>query len=86
MSSSHGLVHVMRQNVELASAVPVDAVITGTGPVPVVVDQCHIEGQEPEQAVDVENGFQRLFEFVGRCLFDRTAQRDQGLPGLGMVL
>ena len=71
---------------ELAPAVPVDAVITGTGPVPVVVDQRHIEGQEPEQTVDVENGFQGLFEFFGRCLFDRTAQRDQGLPGLGMVL
>ena len=82
----HGLVHVVWQDVKLPLGIQVDAVITGTGPVPIAVDQGHVKGQEPEQAVHVEDGFQGCLEFLRRCLVERAAQRDQGLPGFGAIL
>ena len=77
-----GLVHVVRDGVELALGVEVQAVVAGPDPVPVVVDQGHVEGQKPEQPVHVEDRFQRLFELVRRGLVEDFAHVDEGLPRL----
>ena len=69
------LVHVVRDEVELPLRVAVEAVVAGPNPVAVVVDEGDVQGQEPEQAVDVEDRLEGGFELVGGVSLSDLAQR-----------
>ena len=66
--------------------VPIDAVIAGADPVAVIVDERIVEREEAQGTVHVQNGFQCGLQLVGRRLIEDSAQFDQSLPGLGVVL
>ena len=58
----------MRDDVEAALRVLIDAVVARARPVAVAVDERHVEREELQRAVDVEDRHQRGFELLGRRL------------------
>ncbi len=81
-----GFVHIMRNQVELAIGIQVDAIVAGSHPVSIAIDQGAVQGQEPERAVDIEHRFQGSFEFIDWRFVERLAELDQVLPGLFVVI
>ena len=71
---------------EHAVRILVNAVITGPCPVAVTIGQGHINGQEPEGSLHVEDWLQFLFQLVIRRFIENFAQLDQVVPGLFLVL
>ena len=59
------LVHVVREDVHAALLVEIDVVVAGARPVPVGVHQCHVECQELQRAVDIQQRRQLGLEPVG---------------------
>ena len=76
----------MRNDVELALVILEEIVVARASPISVTVNQRHIQGQEPEQAVDVEDRRECLLQLIGRCLIERVAERNQVFPGLLIIL
>ncbi len=74
------LVHVVRDDVEAPLLVLIDAVVARACPVAVAVDERHIQRQEPQRAVDVEDRIERGFQLVGRRLVQDTEQLDESRP------
>ena len=54
-------VHIAREEVEPSRWVLIQAVIARPRPIPVAVDECHIDRQKPQNAVDIELGFESRF-------------------------
>jgi hypothetical protein len=62
---------------ELVVLVEKDAVVAGTNPVPIGVDQTVVECQEPQEFVDSDERLKCRWQFVGRSLVEYPTQLDQ---------
>ena len=83
---AEGFVHVVRQDVKLALLVQIDAVVAGSNPIAIAVDERVVEREEPQQSVDVEHRLKCGFQFFRRRFVERLAELDERLPGFVAVV
>src|SRR6185369_9533434 len=77
---SKRFIRVVRNHMKLAGEIAVDAVVTGTRPVPVVVNETVVQREKSQGAVDIENWRECLFELSRRSLAKRLGQINKSCP------
>ena len=60
--------------------ISVNVVITGSGPVTIAIDQCHIGRKKPQGSIDIEDPIKFFLQLICGCLIEQFAQRNQVTP------
>ena len=84
--TAKGFVHVVRQHVKHAVGIAVDAVVAGAHPVAIAVGGDHVQCEETQCSVDIQDGFDGGGQFFNGRFLKHFAQRNECLPRFVAVL
>jgi hypothetical protein len=80
MTSQERFVHVVRIEMKLVLVVQPNVIVATASPVTIAIDRTDIDGQEPQQLIDIDQRLNRLGQFFRWCFLEDTAEIDQLLP------